>query len=269
MKIKLIVENRVGGSDLLAEHGLAYLITYHDKQYLLDTGQGMVLLNNLKQLGISVDQLDGILLSHGHYDHTNGLQDILSYQPQISVYGHPELFTPKYSQTDNKLKFSGIDISREEIENFTPITELTAVEEALYLTGEIPRKNKQETIPPKFKKDLAGEIKPDNFIDDQSLVLKTDTGLVILLSCTHAGVINTLDYIQKEFSGQRIRTIMGGMHLVNASLNRIEETIEYLAALEFEQLVPLHCTGTTAVKMMIKRFNERVELAQVGDEFCF
>lgn len=269
VKIKILVENRVAKENLLAEHGLSFLITYQEKNYLLDTGQGLVLINNLKNLDINSSTIDGVLLSHGHYDHGNGLKKILALNPEIEVYAHPEVFKTKYSQKKDKLVFRGLKIQATEIKHFIPIETVTEISQGLWLTGEIPRKSKIEKVSNKFKKEVAGQIQQDDFIDDQSVFIETKEGLVVLLSCTHAGVINTLKYIKTVTNNQKFHAIIGGMHLINVSQEQINQTIDYLAQLDLNLIVPLHCSGFNALQAMLAKFGDKVKLGQVGEEFIF
>ena len=265
LEITLVVENAVYQSQLLAEHGLSLWIDYGGNSYLFDTGQGQVLSHNLMTLGLKPVALSGVLLSHGHYDHTGGLDFILEQQPEVPVYGHPDLFLPKYSQKTAGEVFRGFAMTKDEINNFNSNTELIAVQSGLYLTGEIPRQNEWETLNQHYQVKEEQELRTDSFRDDQSLVLDTAEGLVIILGCSHAGVINILEYVQQNFA-QEIHTIIGGMHLVNASRARIEWTIEQLEEIDFTQLIPLHCTGERAVRAMQTAFGERVKTKSVGDK---
>ena len=98
MRITVVVENSVLGPGLLAEHGLAYWIEYEGRQVLLDSGQGGVLINNVHKLGIPLHEIDALILSHGHYDHTGGAAEALQTNRPVTVYAHPAAFTPKFMQ---------------------------------------------------------------------------------------------------------------------------------------------------------------------------
>ncbi|PRX24200.1 7,8-dihydropterin-6-yl-methyl-4-(beta-D-ribofuranosyl)aminobenzene 5'-phosphate synthase [Orenia metallireducens] len=268
-KVMILVENRVAKENLLAEHGLSFLISYREKNYLFDTGQGLVLINNMKNLGIKVSDINGVILSHGHYDHGNGLQEILALNSELEVFAHPEVFIPKYSDKKVNLVPRGLKVKKEEIQNFKPIRKATEVSAGLWMTGEIPRRYKLEEVSNKFKREVAGQIQQDNFIDEQAVFIETKKGLVVLLACTHAGVINTLEHIKSLIGSQKIHAIIGGMHLINANQKRINETVSYLAQLNFELIVPLHCTGFNALQAMLAKFKDKVKLRQVGEEFIF
>ena len=114
-EITLVVENSVYRSQLLAEHGLSFWIDYGDNSYLFDTGQGQVLNHNLKTLGLNPTELKGVILSHGHYDHGGGLNNILEQQPEVPVYAHPDVFLPKYSHKTSGQVLRGFAVTKRKL----------------------------------------------------------------------------------------------------------------------------------------------------------
>lgn len=271
LKIKLLIEDTVYRSELLAEHGLALWIEYNEETFLFDTGQGKIILHNAGKLNVDLDSITKVFLSHGHCDHIGGLEKVLSVNSEVDVYGHPELFIPKYkySNQTGELSEKGSKIARSDIKNFTPVTETVEVTEGVWITGEVPNRSEFEKFNPDYKRQINkrdADLITDEFKDDQTVFFETSQGLVILLGCSHAGVVNILEYIKELTKGRKIHAIIGGMHLISATKRRIKKTVDYLATLDFDLLVPLHCTGFTAVKAMKEAFDKRVLIQQTGDE---
>jgi 7,8-dihydropterin-6-yl-methyl-4-(beta-D-ribofuranosyl)aminobenzene 5'-phosphate synthase len=269
IKIKILVENNVYRRELMAEHGLALWIKYGEEEYLFDTGQGMVLLHNAEKMGIDLKRLKGVFLSHGHYDHTGGLKSILDLSPELRVYAHPGVFVPKYYQETGYLRENGMKLTREAIPGFIPVTDLKEIGEGLWCCNQIECNNKFSAIDPGFKIKQGNELISDDFKDDQSLFLETRNGLVVLAGCSHVGIVNILQHIRKVTGNKHIHAVIGGMHLINASKEYIEQTIMYFKKLDFDLLVPLHCTGINAINEMVNNLGERVKIAFTGDEFNF
>lgn len=281
LEIVLLIEDTVHKRGFMAEHGLSFWIRYGGDEYLFDTGQGLVLLHNATKMRIDLSKLAGVFLSHGHYDHTGGLKDLLNIVPDLKVYAHPGIFNPKYYQGDNELRETGIDIKRQAVPGFIPVEGVKEIADGIWVINQIPRATGFEEINSNFKvyKVSSGEelskfgledgLSVDDFTDDQSLFIETEKGLVVLVGCSHAGIVNILEYIRKVTEDKDIYAIIGGMHLIDAKEERINRTVDYLADLDFQLLVPLHCTGIGAVNQMINRLGERVRIAYTGDSFSF
>lgn len=269
VEIKVVVDNSVHKGQLLAEHGLSFWIKINNKEYLFDTGQGLVLENNLKELGIKIGDLNGILLSHGHYDHAGGLKSLLKARPDLKLYGHSDIFLPKYSQKSSVQTDRGMNITRDDVQNFIPVNEANEIEPGLWMTGEIELDNREEIMRSDYKLKVNDELKVDKFKDDQAAFIETKAGIVVLLGCSHSGVINTLKQIKKLTEGRRIAAVIGGMHLIHADSERIDAIIDYLKNLDFDLLAPLHCTGFKAAAKMNSVFKDKVVAGGVGEKFTF
>jgi 7,8-dihydropterin-6-yl-methyl-4-(beta-D-ribofuranosyl)aminobenzene 5'-phosphate synthase len=265
LELVVLVDDSVQGRNLLAEHGLSYWFRYRGKDYLFDTGQGQVLLANAKELNIDLKDLSAVFISHGHDDHTGGLNKILEINPEVDVYGHPDIFKQKFS---GDLEI-GIRTEREDIINFYPIKDISQPCSGIWMTGEVPRNSKFEGLSEKYKTIEGDKLKIDEFKDDQTLFVETDKGYVILLGCSHSGIVNIINYIKEFIQEKKIYAIIGGLHLLNASQERIDKSVEYLAELDFKYIMPLHCTGLKAVHTMLNNIPEKVRMAYVGDRFIF
>ncbi len=273
-RIAVLLENTAQGPDILAEHGLAYWIECDGHNVLFDTGQGHVLANNAYRLHIPLHEADAIVLSHGHYDHTGGLAEALSTNRLATVYAHPAAFAPKYARrSDGSAREIGIphDAERaaERLRNRLVYTDRpTPITDRLTLTGPVPRRTDFEDTGGPFFLDRAC-TRPDPLDDDQSVFLDMVEGTVVLLGCAHAGVINTLQYIRQLTGDRPIRAVIGGMHLGEASPERIRRTIAELRRLGVKQLAPGHCTGMPAAAMLWTAFPDMCVTCHAGSVFEF
>jgi len=215
LRVTVLVENTVRNSQLLGQHGLALWIEADNHKVLFDTGRAEALARNAARLNVPLEEADSLVLSHGHYDHTGGLELLLRLGVRTDAYFHPAALRPKFAQVDGcKSAYVGMSEagrtalriqSRESIETCEP----TQVAEGIYLTGEIPRRTEYEDNGGAFFLDEAC-TSPDPLLDDQALYIETPAGLVVVLGCAHAGVVNTLDYIADLTGKKKIHAVLGG-----------------------------------------------------------
>jgi 7,8-dihydropterin-6-yl-methyl-4-(beta-D-ribofuranosyl)aminobenzene 5'-phosphate synthase len=270
-----LVENTAQGAGMLAEHGLAYWIESDDgHRVLFDTGQGNVLAGNAYRLNIPLHDAEAIVLSHGHFDHTGGLDEMLCNGPPAPIYAHPAAFDAKYARNrDGTAREIGIPLAvRESLHRHAPkvigTESPTTILGALTATGQVARTTDFEDTGGPFFLDAACS-KRDPLIDDQSLFFETSEGIVVLLGCAHSGVINTLRYIGELSGNKPIRAVIGGMHLVSASPARITRTIEEFRRLDVRSLAPCHCTGMAATVALWNALSGRCVACHVGTRFEF
>ena len=273
-RITVLVENTAGGPNVLAEHGLSYWIEHNGRHILLDSGQGGVLANNAYKLGISLREINALVLSHGHYDHTGGAAEALKSAQSVAVYAHPAAFARKFIRnSDGTAREIGMLYPSQEAirasHNQWIATEgPTVVSDVLTVTGPVPRVTDFEDTGGPFFLDEAC-TKPDPLVDDQSVFFDTTEGTVVLLGCAHSGVINTLSYIRQLTAERPIRAVIGGMHLVAASPEQIVRTIEELRQLGVGQLAPGHCTGMPATVALWTAFPTICATCHAGSTFQF
>ncbi|MCD6525419.1 MAG: MBL fold metallo-hydrolase [Desulfuromonas sp.] len=270
VKLTILCENSVGRAiPAIGEHGFSCLIESDGGNFLVDTGQGLGLLNNAQVLDKNLRQLDGVILSHGHYDHTGGLEALLRYRGGLPVYGHPDIFVERYSKTAHSLRFLGISQRRELLEtlgaqfHFTP--QFQQVGEGVYVTGQIPRNTPYEKGDGNLvQRDATGQFFPDPFADDMAVVVETARGLVVVLGCAHAGIINTLNYISEVMQRDRFYAVVGGTHLGPVSQEQFELTVAALKNFHIEKLGVSHCTGQARAAQLRNEFGKRFFFGSVG-----
>ena len=261
-RITVLVDNSVQRRGLLAEHGLAFWIEMRGRFLLFDTGQGMVLSGNADKLDVPLTRAEAVVLSHGHYDHTGGVDTLLKAAPHASVYVHPAALLPKYVRADDgSSREVGIPqparvaISRR-TDQFVETSRPTEICDGLFVTGEIPRETDYEDTGGEFFTDAEAQH-ADPLLDDQAMFFDSREGIVVLLGCAHAGIVNTIQYIHKLTNGRPMHAVMGGMHLARASRQRMDRTIRGLQQFNVERLGPAHCTGPMATAKLWNALPER------------
>lgn len=272
MKLTILCENCVEKASpygLLGEYGFSCLVETTSGTYLFDTGGGLTIINNADRLGIDLSRLNGIILSHGHFDHTGGLKLVLEKTGPVAVYAHPDLFGRRFSSHGGPLRNIGIAWNQKELEILGAAFQLSEdpveIAENLLLSGRIPRTNPYETGDSKLVIEVAqGKLDRDPLEDDLSLFLRTDKGLVLLLGCAHAGLMNIFDHAIAVTGEKRIHAVIGGTHLMFCDETQLKATMDRLEREDISHIGASHCTGRNGSLALAARFKERFFSATVG-----
>ena len=272
-----VVERVVPGrlkKPLLAAHGLAFWITLQkngeQSQVLMDAANSpLPLMNNLEALEHNLEEVDAMVLSHGHPDHYGGLQEVLQRrQAKLSIYFHKDCCYPKLLITPRgrvgpwKLEREALlKVGADVHENIGPALVL---EKAL-LTGTVEASTPYETPLPGPKRVIAGAEENDPFTDEQALVAHVEgQGLVILGGCSHPGIVNMVKYAQKLTGINEIAAIIGGFHLTAGGSDLIRSTIAGLKEINPKLLLAGHCTGFMALTQLALAFPDTFMVSCVG-----
>jgi 7,8-dihydropterin-6-yl-methyl-4-(beta-D-ribofuranosyl)aminobenzene 5'-phosphate synthase len=271
-KITVLCENTVPTPGLLGEHGFAAYVETPNGNILFDTGQGFGLIQNSLRLQKDLRQVTQVVLSHGHFDHTGGLLPFLGLHGPCDIVAHPDVLSERFRwmPVGKEEKPVSIGIPWREAylttrgARFRWQKAFAEIAPNVYVTGEVPRRSPFETGDPKFVIKHDGNWAPDPFLDDYSLVLKTQVGLVVLLGCAHAGLINILDHAIAQTGEDRIYAILGGTHLGFSPEAQCEQTIKALGKYKVEVLAVSHCTGQRPIAQLAAAFGKGFAFGHVG-----
>jgi 7,8-dihydropterin-6-yl-methyl-4-(beta-D-ribofuranosyl)aminobenzene 5'-phosphate synthase len=266
LRITTLSENTASIGDFLAEWGLSILVETETTKVLLDTGKGHSSVYNADTLGIDLRTIDKIVLSHGHFDHTGGLREILRrMNKKVDVLAHPDVWQSKFSVREGETpKYIGIPFHQCELENLGASFILTEkpvqIDGSIMTTGEVPMITPFEEVDTMLFVKEGSELKPDKVLDDRALIVKTDAGLTIVLGCAHRGMLNTIYHARQLTGEHRIYAVIGGSHLIRASEERLWQTIDALRETGVQKLGLCHCTDLKAGGVLAHEF---------GEVFCY
>ncbi|MFO0753459.1 MAG: MBL fold metallo-hydrolase [Thermodesulfovibrionales bacterium] len=252
-------------ASFIAEHGFSALIETEDKKILVDTGAtGIALDHNLGLVGLTVDDIDVVFLSHGHNDHTGGLHKVKG-----KIIAHPDSFFQRYLVPKEGVSYDltspHLDPQKHSAEFHKEPVKLSA---GVITTGEVPRIHEWEELNIfRIKKNDA--LLSDRVLDDQGIIINTRKGLVVIAGCSHAGIINTIEQAIKVTGVQSVHCVIGGFHLIGPGESKIERTIEELRRLKVQKIVPIHCTGFEAIKRISIAMPNEFEYGTAGCRMSF
>lgn len=274
LKITTLAENSAT-SILLGQWGLSFLLEMTDakakrRKIILDTGKYKpALLHNMKNLNVNLNDLDCIVLSHGHLDHTGTTAEIVKMAGGVKVYAHPHTFLPRFHQdkTGKKRQLGvpkGEGISEIEKAGGTVLLtrKPTEIVPGVTTTGQIGRTTSFERPLPISKTDrliitVDKKETDDHILDDQALWMQVDgIGPYVITGCAHSGIINTLTHVQKIGQLKQIHGLVGGTHLVGRSDEYLQKTVTDLKKFGLKLVSPCHCTGFKATATLWRTYPE-------------
>jgi len=250
------------------EHGLAFRIETDHGCVLFDTGRSeSVLMHNLDLLGGHPRDVNAIVLSHAHNDHTGGLLAVLSQNPGLPIYASPDLFRPRFTRREDRYKPVGLPLAREELARLADLRLNSVPVEVLpgmWATGEIAERPEPEGRSANHFVPEGDGWQLDPYRDDMSLVVEDKEGLVVVCGCCHAGLLNTLAHVRRTFQ-QPIIAVLGGTHLADADGIYLEHVANVLRdSYGSPRLYLNHCTGKRAMAALAHAFGDRMSPCPVG-----
>jgi 7,8-dihydropterin-6-yl-methyl-4-(beta-D-ribofuranosyl)aminobenzene 5'-phosphate synthase len=275
--VTILCDNYVGKSGLIGEHGFCAMIEKGNEKYLWDTSPGMSLPHNLEVLGKNLKGLKGIVLSHGHYDHTGGLKWAVQESGGVKIVAHSAVFSQHMAlnrkDPSEAPHYVGCPYSQQELEElgaafhfvkhtkeiYSEIRFLTDIDR---ITAQLPTDH--HLIIPKGNKFV-----PDPIEDDASLLLETVDSPVLLLGCAHAGVLNILDHVKHKMGIHKLGAVLGGTHLMFSSTDSIQAFIDRLEEFSVDLIGVSHCTGFKTASELAHHFGNRFVIGSAGSVFTF
>ncbi|MDP8262355.1 MAG: MBL fold metallo-hydrolase [Candidatus Ancaeobacter aquaticus] len=266
MKITILIDNNtLIDRYLLGEPGVSYLIQDGNRQVLFDVGYSNAFIINAKKLNLNLLQSDYLVLSHGHLDHTWGLDPLLKMYTEAKIesvpftnptlIAHPNVFETK---TVDGLNEIGCTISKCKLDQHF---EMNLTKEPFWLSdklvflGEIERSNNFENKVPIGKVHSKDGIKDDFLLDDTALAYKGSEGLIVITGCSHSGICNIVEYAKKVCDENSVVDVIGGFHLMQPSQEQLKCTVDYFQKLKSKELHPCHCVD----------LNSKIALSKVAN----
>lgn len=269
LTITVVVNNHVEKPYLLAEKGLSLFIKFNDQQFLFDTGPGEALLLNAANLNLDLANIDAIIISHGHREHTGGIKNILAFKPK-KLFAHPAIFAEKFSRDSKELLFNvTCPVSKTFLEKSS--TELILNKEPLQLasgmllSGEVSPVEKNPTSHNDifYRFDPSGLV-PDTLEDEQFILIDSAKGWVVITGCNHKGVFAMLKKATELAKTDQFYMLLGGLHLQDADADTLKETASLLKS-HFKYVVPMCCTGVRATCLFYKELGKKLLPLFTGD----
>ncbi len=266
----IVLRDNVTARDEVASgHGLSMLVRHSAGSIIFDTGDSAETWENAEALGVDLAEVSHVVLSHGHYDHTNGLPALLERLGGVMVTAHPAVFEPRWAdRPGGEREYIGPPATRAEFEAMGAMFELSAasvsVAPDVITTGEAPRVSDLAPESPHLLVERDGQVIEDDFVDDMSLIARMEDGEVLLTGCAHAGLINIVARAT-DLVGRCPVSIAGGTHLAHESEERISAVAGDIYERGVRQIVPMHCSGERGADLLEKHFAGETLRAGIGN----
>ena len=253
--ITTLIENSQGEHlALKTEHGISFYIEKDGRSLLFDTGQSADFLSNAKRLGLDLDNVEYVVLSHGHYDHSGGFLPLSEKYSGFELVMGRGFFDRKFGHRNGSYEYLGNNFDLNYIKSrripyrFVD-KNLTELFEGVYVITGFPRIYEDEVVNPRFMIRRNGGFQPDPFDDEVLVAVDTPEGIIVLLGCSHPGMKNMLS-AAAEAVDRPLFAVLGGTHMVEASQDSLEKSIDYLSKKSIHAIGVSHCTGPLGMERL-------------------
>ncbi|MDD2447508.1 MAG: MBL fold metallo-hydrolase [Tissierellia bacterium] len=270
MIIKTLTENTSISRDYGSEHGLSLYIETKEHKILFDVGASNLFLQNAKKLGVNIDEIDYLIISHGHYDHGGGLKTFLQENTKAKVFLHHLAFEKHYAlRSNNKLDYIGLDEGLKQNKQIILTSDIFTISKGIQVFSNIVQK---EPCPRSNRGLLAeenGQMVDDTFNHEQNLIIEEGGETLLVTGCAHNGIINILEHFH-DLKGHMPDYVIGGFHLSspsggNETFDNIDKISKYLLYTKAKYYT-CHCTGIEPYKQLKAMIGENIDYLQAGSE---
>lgn len=267
-------QNQSQNKKLQSQHGLSLLLRVGDKTYLIDTGKDDKFMHNAQQMGIDLTQIDGVILSHNHFDHVGGLDALMKLNPNVQIYAKEELFQETYL----KKSFVKIPIGMKREVRTQYKDHFHFFKTELVLDQHVKLHSIQVTNETYFMHSQTltvkqdGDYLADRFEHELFVTVESANEIVVISSCSHNGIINIVENVKKKYPNKQIRSIIGGFHMIGFGLKKlgcepdfIKDVAHILDQVSVDKVYTCHCTGKAAYEIIHEEIGDRIGYFATGD----
>jgi 7,8-dihydropterin-6-yl-methyl-4-(beta-D-ribofuranosyl)aminobenzene 5'-phosphate synthase len=274
MKFAFLMENKTDRDGLVAEHGLSVYIEAHGRKILFDTGASDLFVKNAEKMKINLEEVEELVISHGHYDHTGGVPAFCKINKIAPVYVHENAFYENFSLNENgERSMDSIPWTEHECAEIDPRIIRTSgvkwLDENIAVSGTVPRIDGYEPTATFYRILEDGSVIEDNMDHEQMLVIREPEGLYVFSGRSHRGVVPAIRYAREIFGGEKIAVLVAGMHLYSADEEMRNKVVGQILEEEIDTVMPVHCTGINAICDLKAALGENRIVATTGTKYGY
>lgn len=276
MKFTFLSENKTERDNCMAEFGLSIFIETEEMKILFDAGASDLFIKNAASRSVNLEEAEALIISHGHYDHTEGVPAFCRINSQAPVYLHKNAFGASYGMTRGVIDENSCGILWDEKTKQEILPRIRFTDGPLWLTdqivisGTIPDMEGMRPTETFWRKNEQGELIQDDMSREQFLAVHCgDQGIYLFSGCSHKGVIPALEYAKHLFPDEKITGLVAGMHLFGADGQMRQKVVERIVSEKLDMVMPVHCTGIEAICMLKNALGNRCIVATAGDTYRF